>query len=300
MKAAERIRFISATGLFVLFSASWLLFYRLWSGAEFNSIVVLLRQRASFACTVRCLGVLAFVPFLIESIKLLLLGLLSVALLTALAKARRRMNRTKRYIRSVEKRVIRQAPLIPGLSSVKVFDDPNALAFTAGFLRPKIYLSHSLLKNLDKSELRAVVLHESHHLRKRDPLKSLLTSFLADFLFFFPIVHFLKKSCVLTSEIKADSYCAARGAAPLDIASALLKAQKVRSVNVAWFFDQNQERIKILLGRPFKIAPALSKIIFSSVLLVALTFVSLVPIKKGATAVVLNHENLCSVQRVNS
>ena len=300
MRTTRTIRVASISLFVILVSVSWLLFFKLWGGVELSSILSSVTGRAPLACTYRCLGIIPFLPFLIESARLLLLVFLAFALLAAVIKTAKSIRKTKKYISSVEKRIIQGASLFPDLNPVRIFRDPSPLAFTAGFLNPKIYLSATLCETFEKSELRAVVLHESQHQKTKDPLKFLLISFLADFLFFIPISNFLKRSLRLAAEIKADSHCLSHKVDVLELAGALLRVQKRHSLTVSWFYDQNHERIKVLLGQPVKFAPALKRVVISLVLITVLFFFSFVPIKKGSAAAVLNHEKSCVVHRLHS
>lgn len=55
--------------------------------------------------------------------------------------------------------------------AVRVLSTDAALAFTAGLLRPRIYLSPALLGELSSAELEATLLHEATHVARRDPLR---------------------------------------------------------------------------------------------------------------------------------
>lgn len=48
------------------------------------------------------------------------------------------------------------------------------IAFTAGLLRPRVYLSRGLFRSLSLEEQNAVLVHELAHARRRDPLRCLL------------------------------------------------------------------------------------------------------------------------------
>ncbi len=50
----------------------------------------------------------------------------------------------------------------------------KSFAFTAGFLRPQIYISSNLLKKLSKKEIDSVITHELIHKNSHDPLKKIL------------------------------------------------------------------------------------------------------------------------------
>ena len=53
-------------------------------------------------------------------------------------------------------------------------------AFCAGLLRPAVYVSEGLLRDSADAELRAIVAHEAHHRRRRDPLRLLLARIVSD------------------------------------------------------------------------------------------------------------------------
>ena len=104
---------------------------------------------------------------------------------------------------------------------VSLIEDPRSHAFCAGYLRPRIYLSSGARERLSSAELCAVVAHERHHLRRRDPLRILLARVLADALFFMPVLRSLVDRYRGLSELAADDE-AARQAGAGALASALL------------------------------------------------------------------------------
>jgi hypothetical protein len=57
---------------------------------------------------------------------------------------------------------------------VRVLGSTRALAFCAGLLRPRIYVSEGALARLRPAELDAIVVHEAHHAVRRDPLRILV------------------------------------------------------------------------------------------------------------------------------
>ncbi|MDP9260088.1 MAG: M56 family metallopeptidase, partial [Actinomycetota bacterium] len=102
-----------------------------------------------------------------------------------------------------------------------VFDDAAPRAFCAGLLRPRVYVSSGALRSLDSEELGAVLAHEAHHARLRDPLRVLIARTLSDALFFLPAVRRLADRYGALAELAADEAAVrARGTQPL--ASALL------------------------------------------------------------------------------
>lgn len=83
-------------------------------------------------------------------------------------------------------RQIKKLPLSCYGDIVVIKDDKLKTAFTHGLLRPKIYISAGLINSLDKSELKAVYLHELHHKNRKDPLRFFILSIIRDTFFYMP------------------------------------------------------------------------------------------------------------------
>lgn len=139
---------------------------------------------------------------------------------------------------------------------VTVIGDRRPRAFCAGLLRPRIYLSTGALAALDDGELRAVVEHERHHVRLRDPLRVFLARSLADGLFFLPALRPLSDRYAALAELAADRAAvrAGRGdAAPLASALLSFEAADPAVVGIA------PERVDHLMGErsAWRLPPAL-------------------------------------------
>ncbi len=93
-------------------------------------------------------------------------------------------------------------------------------AFTAGWLRPRIHLAAELGDRLSPSELTAVIAHEGAHAARRDPLCLAILRFLANVLFWIPLLRDLAEDIAEHAEIRADD--AARRGRPLALASAII------------------------------------------------------------------------------
>lgn len=106
---------------------------------------------------------------------------------------------------------------------IDVIWDERAYAFCYGLWRPRICLSTELLALLDIDELRALLIHERHHLRRRDPLRKLVTQTLVRALSVFPIVDDLAYHCRLTQEVAADDAAVRDSGSPAPLAAALFK-----------------------------------------------------------------------------
>lgn len=109
---------------------------------------------------------------------------------------------------------------------------PNP-AFTAGLLRPRIYVSEGLQQTLSFGELRAVFRHELHHYTRRDPRRFAVLRFAAKAFFWLPLIGLLAEDLMADAEVMADDYAASPlgGSDPLDVASALVKIGRISRAN---------------------------------------------------------------------
>ncbi len=176
------------------------------------------------------------------------LGALAVAsLVLGVCSARRQLAAGRRYLRGLP---VSSQPIAVEGSSCRLIETPAPHAFCAGYLRPQVYLSRGAVEQLGREELRAVVGHELHHARRRDPLRLLLARFLADALFFIPLLRRSSERYSALGELAADEAAVRRldGRRP-PLASALLKlsppgAQPASVIGIA------PERVDHLMGDP--------------------------------------------------
>lgn len=82
--------------------------------------------------------------------------------------------------------------------------DAQPRAFCAGLLRPQIYVSSGAVAILDRDALDAVLAHERHHARRRDPLRLATGRVLARALFFLPQIGDLVQTQQALAELSAD------------------------------------------------------------------------------------------------
>jgi len=286
----------------VISGLSLLIFFQLYRHPETALLLLSLPSPEAFACNLRCLGITPFLQVLGEAGKALLLVFMSVSFLYALFRTVSRILRTLAFVDRSERLAVPlgTVPPFPFPENVTVFEDRLPLAFTGGFLKPRIFLSTKLMEILDEKEIRAVVLHESHHQRSKDPLKGLMVSFLSDFLFFLPVSRFLSRAFRLSSELTADAYSVSSQADPLDLVSSLLKVRKLNGPAASWFFDPTTERAKHLLGQPAAISLPLKRAFLTLVLLVLTAFIALVPVKKSVSSLFIDHDKTCALRSGHS
>lgn len=108
------------------------------------------------------------------------------------------------------------------LQFVRVVPGLPTPAFTAGWIRPLIYVSGELDSALSVDQLAAIVAHEDAHRRRRDPLRLSLLRFLACVLFYLPALRRLADDMADEAEIDADDEAACRCVEPLVLASAIV------------------------------------------------------------------------------
>ncbi|NUN21864.1 MAG: M56 family metallopeptidase [Candidatus Jettenia caeni] len=134
--------------------------------------------------------------------------------------------------------------------------DNNELrsAFTLGLLKPKVYLSLGICSYLTEKEILAVILHEIHHKKNKDPLKLFVIQILYALNFFLPVNRYLLHLFSSASEKAADDNAIYFSKEPLELASALVKLCKSNRATKLYplaisFKGQNivEDRIRRLL-----------------------------------------------------
>lgn len=135
----------------------------------------------------------------------------------------------------------------PGPGGSLLVATATPLAFCTGFLRPRVYISRGAVALLGESELQAVLAHETHHARRRDPLRICISRALADGLFFLPALGSLAKRYEALAEIAADEAAVRRMRSKQPLASALLAFEAAPTAAVVGIAP---ERVDHLLGQP--------------------------------------------------
>ena len=194
--------------------------------------------------------------------------------------------RALRSIRNYPQRPVRSTDPVRGLCErVGLEDrvcilvgDPPVHAFTAGLLRPTIYLSERLQRELAPDELEAVVLHEGHHLRARDPGRCAVATVVADLFFWIPLARAWADRFLLRVELSADDAAAAR---PTSLARAIVKVASLTAVGPVpgmalplagaqgGYLELRVRRLLATAGNP-DVAPWPRRTLFTSVFAVAI------------------------------
>lgn len=134
-----------------------------------------------------------------------------------------------------------EASLSPAAIRVVTSRMPNP-AFTAGWLRPCVYIKSDLATLLSQLELVALLTHEAAHVARRDPLRLSALRFLVRWLFWVPVLARLADDVADEIEVAADDHAAQRD--PLTLASAILRVAEwpsadVRALGVVGFFQHD-------------------------------------------------------------
>lgn len=165
---------------------------------------------------------------------------------------------------------------------VIVIKNMQSIAFCYGLLFPKICISDSMIKSLNKNELKAVLIHESYHVKNRDPLKILLSQIASSMFFFIPTIKDIQEYYILSKELAADQLVI-KSSQIKHLRYALLKllsGPKYSLSGVAAFSSPNdlEQRIKSLTGSggklTFRVSTARSLLSFG-VLIFSLFLVNL-------------------------
>lgn len=146
---------------------------------------------------------------------------------------------------AVERR-LRALPVVErrrvGRHVAAIVADPRPVAFCAGLRRPGVFVTSGALARLGGDELLAVVEHEAHHARRRDPLRLLVAQLLAD-AFALPSLRDLPDRQHATADLAADAAAVAASGTPGALARALQRLP-----------DPRPERVDQLLGLPLPVA----------------------------------------------
>ena len=127
------------------------------------------------------------------------------------------------------------------LSRVRVLDGLPVPAFTAGWIRPVVYIDRALEARMSRDELAAVLAHEGAHVARRDPLRLSLLRFLAQLLFWIPALRRIAEDAADEMEVAADDHAAHRaasfaGAGDAHVGSLVLASAILSLANAqAWY-----------------------------------------------------------------
>jgi bla regulator protein blaR1 len=170
----------------------------------------------------------------------LLGGIVTATALGALASelgAARRLTRMLKRLHPAER------------GGVFVIDNACPESFCAGLIRPRVYITSGALALLDAPGLQAVLAHERHHARRRDPLRLAASRVIARALFFLPAVRELRRGQQILAEMSADESAVTGAAGDRSaLARAMLNFSEAPDASASSGVDR--ARVDYLLGEP--------------------------------------------------
>jgi TonB family protein len=110
--------------------------------------------------------------------------------------------------------------------SVRICERPE-MPHVSGWWRPRIRVSLAAIEGLDSDDLRAVLLHEEAHRRRRDPLRASILRLAGALLFFYPPIWWLILRIRETTEMACDEAVLAAGLSADEYAGALARTLRL-------------------------------------------------------------------------
>ncbi|MGQ9673172.1 MAG: M56 family metallopeptidase [Candidatus Aminicenantales bacterium] len=252
---------------------------------------------ADFRCSWQCLGSRVSAFIIREGIWIIIFAFLFLVLLRALLRVGRRLKETSTFN---ERLMMIASPRRSWGIDYFIFPFLLPLALTAGLIKPKIFLSSTLLKVLTQEELKTVLLHEAFHQKKRHPLKNLIVSFLADLGFFLPATKRLREAFGLAGELRADFHGLDKGQ---DLSSLLSSLRKIHNYRVGPELGlslyspvqfNDLERLRYLSEGGLKFSWSWPQLVISFLVVVLAFFLTLAPFGEGGKKLILEHKSTCA------
>ena len=218
-------------------------------------------------------------PYIITGLFILAIGLLT-AIFSFIIKSVLIYLKTSRFIKKYTtrknaaseklKHIAQQINLSGKVIEIQIAEPT---VFCYGFINPRICISSAVVNLLSGNELKAVLLHEQHHLKVYEPIKLFLVKIISNALFFIPGIKNLAKQYVVFSELAADETATDNFKNKVSLAQALNKilAQKEnmliqKGLAISFFSQIIEERVNKLVDNNYSPKPKFGFIkLFSSV-----------------------------------
>jgi len=189
--------------LLVLIGAAFVAALGTWTRWEIPSYDPFVACETVATTLVARLGALGgLLPVAVISVVLLAAGL---ALAHQVWATRRVLAGVLARRRPLDVRLARLARRAGIAGRLDLIDDAAAYTFCYGLARPRVCVSAGLVACLADDELAAVLRHEAHHLRHRDPLKIVVSRSVSSGLFFLPLAGALRNGFLAGKELCADA-----------------------------------------------------------------------------------------------
>jgi beta-lactamase regulating signal transducer with metallopeptidase domain len=209
---------------------------------------------------------------------ILLLGLAIIAtFIIAFTKIALTLIKTKKFIAAQKINSIDQSSKLKqvadtiGIShNIIEVHTARPVVFCHGLQQPKIYISSAVVQMLQYPELQAVLLHETHHMLSKEPVRLLCIKFISGF-GFIPGIKNLIKKYLSFSEMAADELATDNFKEKNYLASAMAKILEMEEASiiqkelaVSYFSQITEERILALSDNNYK--PTVTKEIIKTIL----------------------------------
>lgn len=104
-----------------------------------------------------------------------------------------------------------------------------AMAFSAGYLRPKVFVTSALWDQLDTRERQGLLMHEAQHVKSRDGFMLAWLELVSRAFFLIPLFAWLKERFKEAMELAADDAVLKSGVSKETLALALIKVARAAS-----------------------------------------------------------------------
>ena len=186
----------------------------------------------------------------------------------------------------------------------------NVSPFTAGAIKPVIYFPLTIMSGLDAKDIEAILVHEMEHIRRKDYLINLITSFIEIMMYYHPVVWWLQRQLSVHRENACDDAAIAFTGQPLNYAKALLHLQekihqnKLPSLAMAFTGSKKKillNRIKRIFNMPYSQINIREKLLASMVLfLLALGFTKMYAHQNTDGKSKMTNEEMVSTFAINT
>lgn len=131
-----------------------------------------------------------------------------------------------------------------------ISDEDELTAYTTGLIRPRIVVSRSLIRQVNRSQLEAIILHEFYHVQNRHVWWLLLTRATSALLFFVPLIGYLAQQLKTEFELAADSFVVQKQKTRHHICSSLaLNLKYANSVMPHFAASPIEQRVESLITK---------------------------------------------------
>ncbi|KXK27247.1 MAG: Protease HtpX [candidate division WS6 bacterium OLB20] len=153
--------------------------------------------------------------FVLVTVLTIYWGALVTGLIMAVLRIAFDVAKTRMFIRGLN--------ITGNKDGVLIFSSDEPAVFTAGLIRPRIYVSERLLELLSPEEASAVLAHEAFHVRSYEPLRQTVVRCIIYAMPLLPYPARLEQRLLVLGEVTADTYAEQHVSSKLPLISAMIK-----------------------------------------------------------------------------